>query len=270
MNSLPSVSVLIATYNRFEFIEASIKSACRQSFLNYDIIVVDDGSNQQTKDLLAKLSDENPNVKILYEDHKGVASARQKGLLASNNDLVCILDSDDILKEDALEKLVDYYLNSKADFVYCNNCEFVNEESKINLAKVRESKYPRFKNNRRFIHSIFSSVRVPYKHTGSLYNRKLALRLGGYDTTLPSKIDIDLILKFLTNDTKVELLDEYLVFFRLHKNSISSGRIKGLKYWYLLIDKYVYGSSILKFYYKVVKGIIELSKYVYIRIVAKK
>ncbi len=101
MNS-PYFSVIIPTYNRESFLFLATNSVLNQSFQDFELIIVDDGSTDNTKELLKSLKD--PRIKIFYQDNKGVSSARNKGISESFGEFICFLDSDDQFNNSKLEK----------------------------------------------------------------------------------------------------------------------------------------------------------------------
>lgn len=107
-------SIIIPTYNRGWCIERAIGSILNQSFQNWEIIVVDDGSIDNTKEILKKyLNDDR--IKYFYKENGGVGSARNVGIGKSLGETIIFLDSDDTLVEDALlvvKKYFDEFVNS--------------------------------------------------------------------------------------------------------------------------------------------------------------
>ncbi len=88
----PLVSVIITTYNRGAMVEEAIESVLQQDFLDYEMIVVDDGSTDGTNDALRKYNQ----VNYFYQENQGISRARNQGLALSQGDFVCFLDSDDL------------------------------------------------------------------------------------------------------------------------------------------------------------------------------
>ena len=86
------VSVIIPTYNRKHTLKRAIQSVYMQSLLPYEVIVVDDGSNDGTKEWVKQ---KYPNVKYIYQKNSGVSSARNKGIKIARGDWIALLDSDD-------------------------------------------------------------------------------------------------------------------------------------------------------------------------------
>jgi glycosyltransferase involved in cell wall biosynthesis len=88
----PLVSVIITTYNRCAMVGDAIESVLKQDFLDYEIIVVDDGSTDSTNDALRKYNQ----VNYFYQENQGISRARNQGLALSQGEFVCFLDSDDL------------------------------------------------------------------------------------------------------------------------------------------------------------------------------
>lgn len=89
---MPKVSVIIPTYNRSEYVTQAIDSVLAQTYTDYEIIVVDDGSADNTKDVLLPYMD---CIRYIYQENAGLSAARNKGIKAAKGDWVAFLDSDD-------------------------------------------------------------------------------------------------------------------------------------------------------------------------------
>lgn len=97
------VSVIIPTYNRAHIVTEAIESVLAQTYQSYEIIVVDDGSTDNTAEVLKKYGNK---IKYYYQDNKGVSAARNRGIREANGDFIAFLDSDDLWKSDKIEKQV--------------------------------------------------------------------------------------------------------------------------------------------------------------------
>ncbi|MBE9029538.1 glycosyltransferase [filamentous cyanobacterium LEGE 11480] len=105
------VTVLINNYNYAQFIEQAIQSALQQSYPHLEIIVVDDGS---TDDSPAVIRQYEPQVKAIFKDNGGQASAFNAGFRASRGEIICILDADDIWLPDKVQSVVNAFAQSEA------------------------------------------------------------------------------------------------------------------------------------------------------------
>ncbi|MEP6930633.1 MAG: glycosyltransferase family A protein, partial [Flavobacterium sp.] len=113
----PLVSVIIPTYNRSYSLSAAIESAMAQTYKNIEIIIVDDGSTDNTKDVVAAFGD-----KLLYvqKGHTGQADTRNVGLHYAKGEIIAPLDSDDIWHDKYLEKSIGFMLEHNLDLFFSN------------------------------------------------------------------------------------------------------------------------------------------------------
>ena len=111
------VSVIIPTYNRAATLARAMESALRQSYDDLELIVVDDGSTDGTKELVSSFSD--ARVRYVYQENAGACRARNRGVEEARGELIAFQDSDDEWLEDKLEKQVAFLEEQGADMVYC-------------------------------------------------------------------------------------------------------------------------------------------------------
>lgn len=118
--NLPLVSVVIATYNSAEFIEETIHSVLSQSYSRFEIIVVDDGSTDDTADVVMRLSSLDNRIKFYQISHSGRPSVpRNYGAHKAEGNLIAFLDSDDLWTKHKLKYQVNYLMNHPdLSFVY--------------------------------------------------------------------------------------------------------------------------------------------------------
>ena len=105
MCETPKVSVVIATYNRANFLPATITSVLKQRFQDYELIVVDNGSTDGTRNLLEAYQSR---VSYVYQENRGPSAARNLGVRHARAPWIAFQDSDDLSKPDHLETLYTY------------------------------------------------------------------------------------------------------------------------------------------------------------------
>lgn len=103
---MPKVSIVIPSYNRGEFIEATLKSIQNQSFKDFEVIFVDDGSTDNTAQLVKVFCDNDSRFKYFRQENSERAVARSYGLSLASADLLCLVDSDDLWYSNKLEKQI--------------------------------------------------------------------------------------------------------------------------------------------------------------------
>lgn len=126
MMSNPLVSVVIPTFNSSNFIEETIRSVENQTYQNYEIIVVDDGSNDNTVDIVKNIILRNSRIRLFEIDHSGLpAFPRNYGIQKSTGEFVAFLDSDDLWDPHKLhEQLIEFKKNPELLFVYSTSITF--------------------------------------------------------------------------------------------------------------------------------------------------
>ena len=100
------VSVIIPVYNREKYIEECVQSVQKQTYQNYEIVFVDDGSTDDSLNICRMLAKKNPKIQVLESTHAGVSAARNIALEAAQGEYVFFLDSDDMIHPQLLEALV--------------------------------------------------------------------------------------------------------------------------------------------------------------------
>jgi len=180
------VSVIIPTYNRADRIVHTIESIHRQTYPNIEIVVVDDGSTDNTEEVVKSLSHGDRKHIVYYKKlNGGCASARNRGLELANGDGIAFLDSDDTWEENAVESMVHRLEESGADFVYSPAIEvFENGRERVNppVAAGRPNK---------LAVEHFQSTNV--RNGAVLFRRSVFDKIGGLDESLKHNEDSDLL-----------------------------------------------------------------------------
>ena len=209
MNVLPYplVSVIIPSYNHGSYLPDAIKSIQRQSYPHTEIIVVDDGSTDDTKAVAAKC----PKVVYVYQENQGLSAARNTGILKSTGEFLVFLDADDMLYSHAISYNVTYLLSNPCAAFVSGAYEII-KETKENLDEDR---------------SIV--LRVHYLHLlksnyigmhGTVMYRRWVFNEFMYDVSLKACEDHDLYLR-VTRKYPVIHHTKKLAAYRMHTTNMS-------------------------------------------------
>ncbi len=114
------VSIVIPVYNSAKYLEKTIESINRQTYKNYEAIFIDDGSNDNSVEIIKKYQLQNDRISIINNIHQGVSKARNKGIKCAKGRYLTFLDSDDIWLENKIERQIDFIKKNNYSFVYCN------------------------------------------------------------------------------------------------------------------------------------------------------
>jgi len=132
-NSLqPLVSIIITTFNQEKFIEEAILSVLHQTCTNWELIIVDDGSTDQTSQVCESYVKKDTRIKYLYQKNSGVSAARNLGFLNTNGDLIQFLDGDDYLSYDKIARQIEFLeQRPNLDICYCNFVHYFQSTKKF-------------------------------------------------------------------------------------------------------------------------------------------
>lgn len=120
-------SIIIPTYNRAVFLPKAIESVLAQTYTDWELIIVDDGSTDNTKDVVAQYSDSR--IRYIYQDNAERSAARNNGIARANGDYVCFMDSDNYMKSDRLAKLSAFIAKESKIACYFTGIEYFNEQT---------------------------------------------------------------------------------------------------------------------------------------------
>lgn len=242
MKKEPKVNVIIPTYNRAHLIGRAIQSVLNQTYQGFELIVVDDGSTDNTDEIIKEFQQkDNRIIYLKHEKNKGGSAARNTGIKASKGEYIAFLDSDDEWLSEKLRKQLTFIENSHYGFIYCNM--IINDKTRNSKSNI----------TKKFEDNIFLDLLKAGNGictSSLLIKRHLLEKIKGFDEDLPSFQDYDLLLRLAQNE-KCGFLNEILLIYNLHKGSISKtfrGKMIGKE---KVLSKYYdyYMSLNLKNYY---------------------
>ena len=113
----PLVSVIIPVYNAHNSIAKTLQSVINQTYTNLEIVVVNDGSTDESLDIIKTYAVEDPRIVVFDKQNEGLVQARKSGIDIATGKYIQYLDSDDIMHEDAITRLVNKAEETQADMV---------------------------------------------------------------------------------------------------------------------------------------------------------
>lgn len=135
------VSVIVPIYNVSDYLEEAIISILRQTYKNLEVILVDDGSTDNSAQIIEKFVCTDNRVKCIHQKNQGLSAARNTGLNNSKGNYIFFFDSDDVLHPQALEILLDVMIENRADVVICSHCLGENVDVKWTSKSFSNMKY---------------------------------------------------------------------------------------------------------------------------------
>ncbi|HEY9077979.1 MAG TPA: glycosyltransferase [Anaerolineaceae bacterium] len=206
MDFKPRVAVITPCYQQARFLPDAVQSVLNQDFTNWEMIIINDGSPDDTAQVASSLvaSDALRRIRLINQENKGAAGARNTGIQAAIAPLILPLDADDTLKPNALTRLTNEIdINPTVDIVY-PDLEFTGSRSGIFPAR-SEDQLP---------DALLFDTLTPC----SLYRKDLWMRLGGYNTSMRAYEDWDFWLKALEIGAKFKHISEPLYNYTIHES----------------------------------------------------
>lgn len=214
----PKVSVIIPTYNYGHFLGEAIQSVLDQTFQDWELIVVDDGSTDNTREVVAAFAD--PRIRYVYQENRGNPAARNAALKLAAGEYIACLDADDMWFPEMLQKLVAQLdsLPPTVGLVYSDVYLFNNEDGAIIRRFLQGRRPPQ---GRIFDHLLDTDGWF-ISDTGSLIRREVFERVGLYDESLLRYQDWEMWVR-IAAAYEVAALDEPLARCRRHSGNATKG-----------------------------------------------
>lgn len=210
---IPQTSIIMPVYNSERYIEETIQSVINQTYKNWELIIINDGSNDKTEEIIQNYLI-NTNIHYYYQKNSGVSAARNFGFTKSKGKYISFLDADDIWHFSNLEEKIFFLQKESIDAVY-SNCDIIDENSRNTNKTLTGSKTPT-------LHDILS-IKGNYitAPSGIIYKKSIFDTIETFDTNLSNNADQDLWIRLLANNFKLELIDKSLWKYRVHSNNMS-------------------------------------------------
>lgn len=213
----PKVSIVVTAHNYAEYLETCLDSAVNQTYDDYEVVVVDDGSTDETPEILREYTYEYPDLfTVVRLSGEGLPTAANAGIDAAEGEYVVRLDADDYFDENILTVLANYLnANPDVELVYPDYYTFDDGEEVIDHVRLPEVG-----------EEIKLLNRSPLA-AGAMYRKSAWEELGGYNESLNYQEDYDFWIRFIS-EFDVRNVNLPLMYYRQHGDSMStnlSGRL---------------------------------------------
>lgn len=211
----PKVSVIIPAYNCDRYIQQTVDSVFQQTYPHYELIVVDDGSSDQTRHVLDAYGDR---LTYLYQDNRGVAAARNRGLQIAQGDLIAFLDHDDVLLPDKLAVQVTCFEQRPRTGIVHSGWRRIDHRNR-SLGVVEPWHNVPVLNLRSWLQW------MPVLFSAMMFRREWIERVGGLDPTFKQVCDVDLVQRLVLLGCQTEWVRQVTVCYREHDRNDSLNTI---------------------------------------------
>lgn len=209
----PKVSVIIPNYNYALFVADAINSVLAQTYSNYEIIVVNNGSTDNSLEVLREFEKQ---IVLINQNNLGQSGARNQGLLRASGEVIAFLDADDYWEPNKLENQIPL-LNSEVQLVYCG-INIVDSKS----SRKRKEVLPKYRGSCQDIGYLRPGIGVVLSGESTvIMSKDLVTQVGFFDSKLNSSAGWDYFRR-CAERTKFEYVNLCLSNYRLHNSNMSS------------------------------------------------
>ena len=216
----PAISVVIPAYNAAEYLESALASVQAQTFADFEIVVVDDGSKDNTKALLDSLAAREPRLRVISRPNTGIVGALNDALAAARGEFVARMDADDLCLPQRFEKQI-AFLRAHADCV-CVGSAFLY----IDAAGRYIKECTRPTDHTAIERELLSGNGGIIIHPSAMFRRAAIEQVGRYREKAQWIEDLDLYLR-LAQAGRLANLPEVLFHYRFHEQSVNFTRNQG-------------------------------------------
>lgn len=226
----PLVSIVVPIYNNEDKIEECVNSLIAQSLKDIEIILIDDGSNDKSGEIIDDIKLRDSRITVVHQDNKGVSSTRNVGIRIAKGEFVGFVDSDDYVDYSMYEKL---YFSVKNNNTSMGMCRFATVID--NLIKNEEWDFDTERDDLQeyiFFNMIGKNDSISFNMEDTImgstcrciYKRDLLNKYSiFFDEDIAYAEDLLFNLKYLSIITKISLVDEVLYYYKIKKQSLSRG-----------------------------------------------
>lgn len=248
----PLLSVVIPSYNHSRFIKDAVDSVLNQTYRNLELIVIDDGSSDNSMDIL--LSYKDSRIQVISQENQGAHNAINNGLKLAKGEYLAILNSDDIYEKNRFEVMIDTMRHSPEIEFMCSYIRVINTDGKdlgvkkgwrnmqswlLPHPELSFGAQDEFKEN--LLMTNFTSTTSNF-----LFTRKLYERIGGM-RNLRFAHDWDFALR-AAEATECKLVEQPLIRYRIHENNTISSNRK----WMLFEIVWMWAANLERFYSSII------------------
>jgi glycosyltransferase involved in cell wall biosynthesis len=211
-NAIPAISVIMPAYNAEKFIAEAIRSVLDQSFADFEFIIINDGSTDQTAFVIRSFND--PRIRVISQENQGIAGALNLGLAAARADIIARFDADDICYPWRLEVQYAFLKHNPGYFLAGGAADYIDQYNNHVFTWIPEAM------SNAEISKIYKQA-CPFIHSGVMYRKDPVIKAGGYNPHAHSFEDHFLWVKLINKGWRAANLPTPLIQVRLNPDSVT-------------------------------------------------
>jgi len=211
-----AVSIIMSAFNAEKYISEAIESVLNQTYKDFEFIIINDGSTDNTGKIIKKYSKLDSRIKYFEQENKGMGESLNFALSLCSNELVARIDADDLMIPNRIERQINFFKKHPEYSVVATFVKYINEKgeiiggkkSKLTSWNIIEEEYK-------------SNKLVGFHHPSVMYKKSNILEVGGYRREYWPADDIDLWNRLLEKGFKIIVLPEFLTLYRISISSVT-------------------------------------------------
>jgi len=212
----PFISVVIPTYNRARYIGSAVRSALQQKYENFEVLVVDDGSHDETEEIISSIQD--PRLRYIKKDHAGAPDTRNLGIAEANGEYIFWLDSDDVMMPNVLTEYARMARGWPDADVFYGNIEIFNDAGETKVVT-----YPDYYQEKNLLTKMIRDSILP--NPGSMVRKRLYEQFGGYSRAFRRAHDYEFWTRVAPN-ARFKHVGIVGCRWRWHEGNMSAGTVQ--------------------------------------------
>lgn len=213
----PAISLIIPVYNVEDYLQKALESIENQTFKNYEVIIIDDGSTDNSVEIIKKFCEKNENFRFIKQANKGPAEARNQGISICKGEYIAFMDSDDYLEPNFLEILYNQAIKNNADISCCNfNMYYPEKDLKICMPF---NSFPGIYSNCKALGKLILDIGTHYFVWNKIYKRNLFIENNIKFDNMYFE-DISILPRIFYNAKKVSISSDALYNYTMRESSI--------------------------------------------------
>lgn len=246
---IPMVTVVMPAYNSSEYLRESIESVLAQTFKNFELLVIDDGSYDDTAAIVHSYIKQDNRVKLISQTNQGVSATRNRGINLSKSEYIAFIDADDTWFPDKLNNHLQSFKSNANLGISFAKVVFLNSNSK--LAGVATTRLNKLQPQ----HFLYENPTITVSNL--VVKREVFQCIGDFDTSMSYAEDLDFLLRVITSKKwQIKGLNKILMAYRTCTSGLSSNLYCMEEGWEILADKAkVYAPNLIEQHYLYARSI---------------
>ncbi|WP_162343332.1 glycosyltransferase family 2 protein [Cyclobacterium salsum] len=218
----PFLSVILPVYNQERFLVETIESVLCQTYDNFEFLILDDGSTDNSAKIIQSFSIKDPRIKAYYEKNSGKCNSTNKLVEKAKGNWFAFLDADDPMLPKRLEKQMDFHKKNPLVNASSCHCFYINDNGK----NIGHQRYPFLKSIEDCDKMLKDNKIILCAFTGLLTSKECYLNTGGLKQKYWPCEDVEFINRIIEKGFKLVIIQDTLMKYRVHSSSITNSNLR--------------------------------------------